>query len=53
MVSDLKGLLTASQQEENQFRAARNDLTTGYNTASQASAFNSAWQSLVIHCTAW
>ncbi|MFF3003653.1 hypothetical protein ACFVTF_12670 [Kitasatospora sp. NPDC057940] len=53
VVSDLKGLLTASQQEENQFRAARNDLTTGYNTAGQASAFNSAWQSLVIHCTAW
>ncbi|MFD4400133.1 hypothetical protein [Kitasatospora sp. NPDC058478] len=53
VVSDLKGILTARQQEESQFSSLRNKTSTSYNTASQASAYNSAWQSLVIHCTAW
>ncbi|MFD7593815.1 hypothetical protein ACFV6D_12375 [Kitasatospora sp. NPDC059812] len=51
VVSDLKGLLTASQQEENQFRSFRNHPSGAtIDTNSQASAYNSAWRSLVTHC---
>ncbi|MFF2079361.1 AAA family ATPase [Kitasatospora sp. NPDC058162] len=53
VVADLKGLLTARQQDESQFRSFRNKTSKSYDTASSASAFNSAWQSLVLHCTAF
>lgn len=53
VVADLKSLLTARQQEESQFRSFRNKTSNSYDTNGQASASNSAWQSLVLHCTAF